>query len=184
MNPRNLQVFEYLRTFCDSARPPQFAVLIKGKWGSGKTWFIEELCKKLVEDNINVLRISLYGLSSISEIDSQFFRLLHPILGSKSMALVGKLLKGALEASLKIDNESTEFNIKSAIPSLDISKTLTNLENAVLIFDDIHWSAEMEKAWEAICNHPAARCTIDLFFVGLVFLRREFHEPQHFRIRF
>lgn len=137
MTPTNLQVFEYLRTFCDMPVPPEYAVLIKGKWGSGKTWFIEQLTKKLTDDNVNVLRISLYGLSSISEIDSQFFRLLHPILGSKSMVLTGKVLKSALEASLKIENEGTEFSIKSIIPGLDVSKSLTNLEKSVLIFDDV-----------------------------------------------
>ncbi len=56
--------------------------------------------------------------------------------------------------------------------------------NSILIFDDIHWSAEMEQAWATIKAHGAARCSIDLFSIGIVFLRREFHEPQHFTIRF
>ena len=56
--------------------------------------------------------------------------------------------------------------------------------DSILIFDDIHWSAEMENAWNTVRAHPAARCTIDLFFIGLVFFRREFHEPQHFSVRF
>lgn len=54
----------------------------------------------------------------------------------------------------------------------------------ILIFDDIHWSAEMEEAWEAIKQHPAVTCTIDLFFIGLVFFRKEFQHPQHFIVRF
>ena len=62
---------------------------------------------------------------------------------------------------------------------------LPHLHNdSILVFDDIHWSAEMENAWKAVCAHPGARCTIDLFFIGLVFFRREFYEPQHFSIRF
>lgn len=56
--------------------------------------------------------------------------------------------------------------------------------DSILIFDDIHWSREMEEAWETIKNHPSARCTIDLFFIGIVFFRREFTEKQHFVIRF
>lgn len=55
---------------------------------------------------------------------------------------------------------------------------------AVLIFDDIHWSAEMEEAWTAIKNDPRVYLTIDLFFIGLVFLREEFKVKQDFVIRY
>ena len=56
--------------------------------------------------------------------------------------------------------------------------------DSILIFDDIHWSREMEQAWETIRNHPSVRCSVDLFFIGIVFFREEFHEKQHFCIRF
>jgi predicted O-methyltransferase YrrM len=56
--------------------------------------------------------------------------------------------------------------------------------DSILIFDDIHWSKEMEAAWDTIKCHPSARCTVDLFFIGIVFFRPEFHEKQHFTIRF
>lgn len=57
-------------------------------------------------------------------------------------------------------------------------------KNAVMVLDDIHWSREMEEAWEEIKKHPSTRCTIDIFWLGLVFFRDEFHEQQHFRLRF
>ncbi|MBD0296667.1 MAG: class I SAM-dependent methyltransferase [Flavisolibacter sp.] len=57
-------------------------------------------------------------------------------------------------------------------------------EESILVFDDIHWSAEMEKAWQAIKNHPDVRCTIDIFFLGFAFFRNDFKERQHFTIRF
>jgi hypothetical protein len=56
--------------------------------------------------------------------------------------------------------------------------------DSILVFDDIHWSVEMEKAWEEIKAHPAVRCTIDIFFLGFVFFRDEFKEKQDFTIRF
>jgi predicted O-methyltransferase YrrM len=56
--------------------------------------------------------------------------------------------------------------------------------NTILILDDIHWSAEMEQAWNEIKEYPAVRCTIDLFFMGIVLFRQEFIEKQHFNIRF
>ncbi|MET0634766.1 MAG: class I SAM-dependent methyltransferase [Chitinophagaceae bacterium] len=56
--------------------------------------------------------------------------------------------------------------------------------DSVIIFDDIHWSPEMEQAWDFIRGHEAVRCSIDLFFVGLVFFRKEFREKLHFEVRF
>jgi predicted O-methyltransferase YrrM len=56
--------------------------------------------------------------------------------------------------------------------------------SAVLVFDDIHWSKEMEQAWEQIKEHPQVLLTVDLFFVGFVFFREEFKTKQHFTIRF
>ncbi len=55
--------------------------------------------------------------------------------------------------------------------------------DAVLIFDDIHWSGEMEEAWEEIKAHPQVTVTIDLFFLGLVFLRKE-QAKENFTLRF
>ena len=57
-------------------------------------------------------------------------------------------------------------------------------EEDILVFDDIHLSPEMEKAWSEIKNHQEVACTIDLFFIGIVFFRKEFKEKRNFRIRF
>ena len=56
-------------------------------------------------------------------------------------------------------------------------------EQSVFVLDDIHWSGEMERAWAAICQHPDVTLTVDLFFVGLVFFRRN-QPKQHFILRF
>lgn len=57
-------------------------------------------------------------------------------------------------------------------------------DTSLLIFDDIHWSAEMEEAWKEIQHHPSVTLTIDLFFIGLVFFKKDFKAKQHFVIRF
>ena len=43
----------------------------------------------------------------------------------------------------------------------------------VWIFDDIHWSAAMEEAWEIIKKHPKVKVTVDTFQWGIVFFRSE-----------
>ncbi|MEC4003933.1 class I SAM-dependent methyltransferase [Flavobacterium sp. SUN052] len=58
--------------------------------------------------------------------------------------------------------------------------TITN--DSIWIFDDIHWSSDMEKAWKIIKNHPKVTVTIDTFQWGIVFFRIE-QEKEHFIVR-
>lgn len=53
---------------------------------------------------------------------------------------------------------------------------------SLFILDDIHWSKGMTEAWELIKKHPQATVTIDTFFWGFVFFRRE-QAKEHFVIR-
>jgi predicted O-methyltransferase YrrM len=57
-------------------------------------------------------------------------------------------------------------------------------EHSIIIFDDIHWSEGMEQAWQQVKDHPAVTLSIDLFFIGLVFFRKDFKVKQHFTVRF
>lgn len=57
--------------------------------------------------------------------------------------------------------------------------TISN--DSVWIFDDIHWSPDMEEAWESIKNHPEVSVTIDTFQWGIVFFRKE-QNKEHFII--
>ncbi len=103
-----------------------------------------------------------------------------------------------------VENVNLEFesfliseNIQSAIYNLiyfdgNHSKkaTLTYFDlllptidnDSVWIFDDIHWSPEMEEAWEIIKNHPKVTVTIDTFQWGFVFFRYE-QKKEDFVIR-
>ncbi|MCF8465652.1 MAG: class I SAM-dependent methyltransferase [Flavobacteriales bacterium] len=55
--------------------------------------------------------------------------------------------------------------------------------DSVLLFDDIYWSKGMAEAWENIKTHERVNVTLDLFQVGIVFLRKE-QPKQHFIIRY
>lgn len=54
--------------------------------------------------------------------------------------------------------------------------------NTVFVFDDIHWTKNMEEAWEEIKKHPKVKVTIDTFQWGIVFFRKE-QVKEHFTIR-
>ncbi|HNP22197.1 MAG TPA: class I SAM-dependent methyltransferase [Panacibacter sp.] len=57
-------------------------------------------------------------------------------------------------------------------------------DNSIIVFDDVHWSSEMEAAWDLIKAHSRVTLSIDLFFVGIVFFRPEQKIKQDFVIRF
>ncbi len=71
-------------------------------------------------------------------------------------------------------------------PTIDyFNRLLSHVNNySMLIFDDIHWSTEMEEAWAYIKQHPAVTASIDLFFIGIVLFNKDFKVKQHFTIRF
>lgn len=71
-------------------------------------------------------------------------------------------------------------------PTLRYFETLLSCANndSIFILDDIHWSKEMEEAWNVIKKHPRVTLTIDLFFIGLVFIREENKIPMHYTIRY
>lgn len=54
--------------------------------------------------------------------------------------------------------------------------------DSIFIFDDIHWSKGMLEAWEEIKLHPKVTVTIDSFFLGFVFFRKE-QAKENFKLR-
>ena len=70
-------------------------------------------------------------------------------------------------------------------PTLEYFRLLLERSNAdaVFVFDDIHWSREMEDAWEEIKLQQKVAVTIDLFFMGIAFVKKGFEEPVHCKIR-
>ncbi|MFD2891562.1 O-methyltransferase [Flavobacterium chuncheonense] len=59
---------------------------------------------------------------------------------------------------------------------------LPTINNDTLwIFDDIHWSPDMNEAWKQIQNHPAVTVSIDTFQWGMIIFRKE-QNKEHFII--
>ena len=70
-------------------------------------------------------------------------------------------------------------------PTLDyFQQCLSKSHNdTVLVLDDIHWSRGMEEAWEEVKAMPEVTVTIDLYQMGVVFLRKE-QAKEHFVLRY
>ena len=112
--------------------------------------------------------------------------------GSEEIAAVAKenfifnglknieVMKGEFSASLQnsleqlslVDMVYIDGNHRSQ-PTLDYFNSCLKKSNAntVFIFDDIHWSADMEMAWDKIKQHSSVTVTVDLFTMGLAFFR-------------
>ena len=57
-------------------------------------------------------------------------------------------------------------------------------EQSVFVFDDITWSKGMLKAWKEICAHPEVTLSLDFFFFGIIFFRKEHKHKEHFTLKF
>ncbi len=90
-----------------------------------------------------------------------------------------------LSSNKKIDFVFLDGNHRK-VPTLKyFEEILCNAnKETFFVFDDIHWSKEMEEAWEIIKQHEQVTLTIDLFFIGIALLGNNFKEKQHFAIRF
>jgi len=137
----NQHIQDFLEYYYSFDQDPEYAVLLKGKWGTGKTWFIKKTLQNLTNNGGKHLYVSLYGVSSYDEIESEFFKQLHPLLSSKSMALTGKIAKGLLKTTLKIDLDDddgkSDGSVSVQTPNINLPEYLTNTSGFVLIFDDL-----------------------------------------------
>jgi predicted O-methyltransferase YrrM len=135
--------------------------------------------------NAGVGLLTIEGAPSVAAVASANFR----SLGLENIALLtghfDDLLPVALDGLRSLDLVFVDGNHRRE-PTWRYFDTLIDhaSRSSVLIFDDIHWSREMEEVWAAIRADPRSMLTIDLFSLGLVFLRDEFKVKQDFVIRF
>jgi predicted O-methyltransferase YrrM len=56
-------------------------------------------------------------------------------------------------------------------------------DKTVIVFDDIYWSEGMKSAWKKIKQHPKVSVTVDLFWIGLVFFKKD-QVKEDFKVKF
>lgn len=108
----NNLILDFLNSY--TANPdPQYAVMLKGKWGCGKTYFIKQWKKRFdneenaeTEITLKPIYVSTYGMKSIAEIKTAIDKELNPFFYSKT----GKIIRGALKIAGKIVFK-TDFDV-------------------------------------------------------------------------
>lgn len=142
-------------------------------------------CAYMASANENAIVYTMEGSTAVAMVaKSNFDR-----LGLKNIHIItgnfDDVLPAFVDEQAKLDVVFIDGNHRLE-PTLRYFEKLLEktTENSILIFDDIHWSDEMEAAWATIQQHNCVTLTIDLFFIGLVFFRKENKIKQHFSIRF
>ena len=68
----NKEIIEVIQDYIEEDKYKS-AILINGRWGSGKTFFIKEEISKVIIENIKnngkYIYVSLYGVGNIEEIN-------------------------------------------------------------------------------------------------------------------
>lgn len=157
---------------------PQYAVLLKGKWGCGKTHFINHWIdaykeNPTTEQVLEPIYVSLYGLSDTKQITTALNRVICPILYGKA-AKAGKVLAKIAsamvlkhEVDLNYDGIS-DLSINIGIDSLSKFKSNDSLSNSkkLLIFDDLERCDIPMKKLLGYLNFFVEQCNCHLIVIG------------------
>ena len=157
---------------------PQYAVLLKGKWGCGKTHFINHWIdtyqKQDAEDKVlEPVYVSLYGLSETKQISTAINRVLYPILYGKAAKAGKTFLKFMSAIVLKCDVDwnkdgNSDFSMDLGLDALSIFKSEDEQvkKGNLLIFDDLERCDVPMKKLLGYLNFFVEQCHCHLIIIG------------------
>lgn len=134
-----------------------YALMITGEWGIGKTYYFNNILSKEISQTSTYnnssktyrpILVSLFGLKSIEEIQSEIFLCLYPILKNNKLKLGASIGKAVAKGMLhfigvgEFTNYIEEINVNS--------NDFINFEELVLCFDDLERISENLKLEELI----------------------------------
>jgi hypothetical protein len=161
MSNSNKHIEEFLNYYLEHETSPDYAVLITGCWGSGKTYFVKKFLAKSVPEERNifnnfdwlaecekytVLYISLFGVQNQKEIEHKIQNICFPYLEHQfkepdclpvARSLVANLAKNTKKKC------ASPVEIENAKPSFEFfeSKFLQGIKakekKLVIVFDDV-----------------------------------------------
>lgn len=114
----------------------QYAILINGSWGSGKTYFWKDTLSNVAkEKKYNAIYISLNGINKIETLEQMLFIKKIPLIGKKE----NKLIKNSRIILTNIINSTSKSFLKFSINDVfqGISADLFDFSKDVICFDDL-----------------------------------------------
>lgn len=179
----NKQIFDFLNEYA-KLPSPQYAILLRGKWGCGKTYFVKHWLAEFDKSDklpanensieLKPIYVSLFGMREISDIKSAIDRCVNPFFYSKT----GKILKIAgriaskiiFKTELDIDKDGkSETSFSGALDSLSIFENDNKDEVKgvkFIIFDDLERCQIPMKQLLGFINYFVEHCDCHVVVIG------------------
>lgn len=143
----NEDIIRFLNRYKDDT-DPQYAVLLDGKWGCGKTFFIKSWLDTFQtenEDELTPMYVSLFGVQTVKQINDTINGLLFPFMNSKVYKIGKTFTKMVASAALRfnVDYDGDKTSDGTVDFKLDPLMDLLNDKKEelkgrrILIFDDL-----------------------------------------------
>ena len=152
---QNNHIINSLNSYIENP-DPRYALMLKGKWGCGKTYLVNQWIedkfkkpKKKEDIVLEPIRISLYGMTETEQITKAIDRQLHPYLYTKAAKIGAGILKIAGKVVLRTDFDfnSDGHNDATLSTSLDSLSFLASKDKDIkpsslklMVFDDLERS--------------------------------------------
>lgn len=158
---------------------PQYAVMLTGRWGCGKTFFINNWL-----DTINIkggdreeviylrpIYVSVFGMSSLNEVKTEIDRKVNPFYYSKTAKVLKTAAKFASKIIFKTDLTVSRDIKATASGSLDVMSLFESNSDEVsgtrfIVFDDIERSNIPLKLLLGFIHFFVDRCKFHVVIIG------------------
>ncbi|MGY8944235.1 MAG: O-methyltransferase [Flavobacteriales bacterium] len=123
-----------------------------------------------LEGKINSKFISIEGVKKLCEIaETHFSKISQQVEFEVKHGLYDDVLEEVCLSNTQFDLVFIDgnHNYEATIKYFEMLKNNYS-KNAILIFDDIHWSPKMTKAWKEIIVDPTVLLSVDLFKLGIL----------------
>lgn len=177
----NENICNFLNSYIENP-DPRYAVMLKGKWGCGKTFFVDRWLVEYQQPEVEAgendivlqpIKVSLYGLTRTEQITKAIDRALHPILYSKGMQVAKNVLQvaGKIVFKTSFDADGDGNNDGSFSASLDSLSLFDTNDDSIkgvrfLIFDDLERCLIDMKQLLGYINYFVEHCGCHVVIIG------------------
>jgi len=127
--------------------------------------------------------LSLEGSPEIAKIATETLGNLNLKKGTVVVGSFNEILGGVLESAKPIDFFFNDGHHDHDAVIQYFNESLSSLsDEAVIVFDDISWSAGMRKAWNEIESDDRVSASIDLRTIGIALIGKNSATKERFKI--
>lgn len=125
--------------------------------------------------------VTIEGDAGIAEVARQNFERMRATNIEQLVGTFQEQLEPALKNIKNLDYAFIDGNHREQ-PTIEYFEACLEYanEDSIFVFDDIHWTEGMERAWEKIKEHPRVTLSIDLYFMGVIFFKKEKFSQKHY----